>query len=126
MSMDNRPLSPHLQVYRLPFTALTSISHRISGVLLSGGALILVYWVVAAAAGRQSHATASAILGSLPVQVLLFVWTFVLFYHLCNGIRHLFWDAGYGFDLETAQRSGQAVIGGAAALTLVAWLIALV
>ena len=126
MSTDNRPLSPHLQVYRLPFTALTSISHRISGVLLSGGALVLVYWVVAAAAGPESYATARALLGSVPVQLLLFAWTFVLFYHLCNGIRHLFWDAGYGFDLDTAQRSGQAVIGGAVALTLIAWLIALV
>ncbi len=126
MSTDNRPLSPHLQVYRLPFTALTSISHRISGVLLSGGALVLVYWVVATAAGPQAYATANAILGSLPVQVLLFVWTFVLFYHLCNGIRHLFWDAGYGLSLQAAQRSGQTVIGAAVALTLLAWLIALV
>ena len=126
MSTDNRPLSPHLQVYRLPFTALTSISHRISGVLLSGGALVLVYWVVATAAGPQAYATANASLGSLPVQLLLFVWTFVLFYHLCNGIRHLFWDAGYGFSLQAAQRSGQTVIGAAVALTLLAWLIALV
>ena len=126
MSTDNRPLSPHLQVYRLPFTALTSISHRISGVLLSGGALVLVYWVVAAAAGPQAYATASSILSSLPVQVLIFLWTFVLFYHLCNGIRHLVWDVGQGFDLKTAQRSGQIAIGGAAALTLIAWLIALV
>ena len=126
MSTDNRPLSPHLQVYRLPFTALTSISHRISGVLLSGGALVLVYWVVATAAGPQAYATANAILGSLPVQLLLFAWTFVLFYHLCNGIRHLFWDAGYGLSLEAAQRSGQTVIGAAVALTLLAWLIALV
>ncbi|KAF0282358.1 succinate dehydrogenase, cytochrome b556 subunit [Spiribacter roseus] len=126
MSTDNRPLSPHLQVYRLPFTALTSISHRISGVLLSGGALVLVYWVVAAAAGPQAYATASSILSSLPVQVLIFLWTFVLFYHLCNGIRHLIWDVGYGFDLKTAQRSGQIAIGAAAALTLIAWLIALV
>ncbi len=126
MSTDNRPLSPHLQVYRLPFTALTSISHRISGVLLSGGALVLVYWVIAAAAGPQAYATASTILSSLPVQVLIFLWTFVLFYHLCNGIRHLVWDVGYGFDLRTAQRSGQIAIGAAAALTLIAWLIALV
>ncbi|KAF0284153.1 succinate dehydrogenase, cytochrome b556 subunit [Spiribacter roseus] len=126
MSTDNRPLSPHLQVYRLPFTALTSISHRISGVLLSGGALVLVYWVVAAAAGPQAYATASSILSSLPVQVLIFLWTFVLFYHLCNGIRHLVWDVGYGFDLKTAQRSGQIAIGAAATLTLIAWLIALV
>ena len=126
MSTDNRPLSPHLQVYRLPFTALTSISHRISGVLLSGGSLVLVYWVLAVAGGPESYRTASAILGSLPVQVLMFIWTLVLFYHLCNGIRHLVWDAGHGFELEQAERSGQIAIGAAVALTLLAWLIALV
>lgn len=126
MSSDNRPLSPHLQVYRLPFTAITSISHRISGVMLSAGALVLVYWVFAAAAGPQAYASASALLGSLPVQLLMFIWSFVLFYHLCNGIRHLVWDAGYGFDLESARRGGQIVIASAVALTLVAWLIALV
>mgnify|MGYP006286380997 CR=1 FL=1 len=126
MSTDNRPLSPHLQVYRLPFTALTSISHRISGVLLSGGSLVLVYWVLAAAAGPESYQTASAILGSLPVQILLFLWTFILFYHLCNGIRHLVWDAGRGLEVETAERTGQIAIGAAVALTLIAWLIALV
>jgi len=126
MSSDNRPLSPHLQVYRLPFTALTSISHRVSGVLLAGGALALVYWVVAAAAGPSNYVVANQIFASWPVQLLMLVWTFVLFYHLCNGIRHLFWDAGYGFELQTAQRSGQAVIVGAALLTGIAWLVALV
>ena len=126
MSTDNRPLSPHLQVYRLPFTALTSISHRISGVLLSAGALVLVYWVLAAAAGPASYASASSLLGSLPMQLLMLLWTFVLFYHLCNGIRHLFWDAGYGFELESAKRSGQAVLVGAFLLTGLGWFIALV
>lgn len=126
MSIDNRPLSPHLQVYRLPFTAITSISHRISGALLAAGSLVLVYWVAAVAAGAERYATASAVLGSVPVRLLMFVWTFILFYHMCNGVRHLFWDAGYGFDLAVAQRSGQAVIGGAVALTLITWLIVLI
>lgn len=126
MSTADRPLSPHLQVYRLPFNALTSISHRISGALLAAGSLVLVYWVLAVAAGPEAYAGAQAFLGSLPVQLLMLLWTFALFYHLCNGIRHLFWDAGYGFELETARRSGQAVIGAAVLLTLFAWLIALV
>ena len=126
MSTDNRPLSPHLQVYRLPFTAITSISHRISGALLAAGSLVLVYWVAAVAAGAERYAGASAVLGSVPVRLLMFIWTFILFYHLCNGVRHLFWDAGYGFDLAVAQRSGQAVIGGAGALTLITWLIVLI
>ncbi len=125
MSSDNRPLSPHLQVYRLPFTALTSISHRISGVMLSGGALVLVYWVFAAASGPKAYAQASGLLGSFPMQVLMFIWSFVLFYHLCNGIRHLVWDAGHGFDLAAARRGGQIVIASAGVLTLLAWLIAL-
>ncbi|MRH77744.1 succinate dehydrogenase, cytochrome b556 subunit [Spiribacter sp. C176] len=126
MSIDNRPLSPHLQVYRLPFTAITSISHRISGALLAAGSLVLVYWVAAVAAGAERYAAASALLGSVPVRLLMFVWTFILFYHLCNGVRHLFWDAGYGFDLAVAQRTGQAVIAGAVALTLITWLIVLI
>lgn len=126
MSIDNRPLSPHLQVYRLPFTAITSISHRISGALLAAGSLVLVYWVAAVAAGAERYAAASAVLGSVPVRLLMFVWTFILFYHLCNGVRHLFWDAGYGFDLAVAQRTGQAVIAGAVALTLITWLIVLI
>lgn len=126
MSIDNRPLSPHLQVYRLPFTAITSISHRISGALLAAGSLVLVYWVSAVAAGAERYAAASAVLGSVPVRLLMFVWTFILFYHLCNGVRHLFWDAGYGFDLAVAQRTGQAVIAGAVALTLITWLIVLI
>lgn len=126
MSTDNRPLSPHLQVYRLPFTAITSISHRISGALLAAGSLVLVYWVAAVAGGAERYAAANAVLGSVPVRLLMFVWTFVLFYHLCNGVRHLFWDAGYGFDLAVAQRAGQAVIGAAAALTLLTWLIVLI
>ncbi|WP_440995580.1 succinate dehydrogenase, cytochrome b556 subunit [Arhodomonas sp. SL1] len=124
MQTDNRPLSPHLQIYRLPFTALTSISHRASGVLLSVGALVLVYWLAALAGGPASHASASAVLGNWFVQLLMFLWTFALFYHLCNGIRHLFWDAGYGFELETARKSGVAAIVAAAVLTLVAWIIA--
>lgn len=126
MSIDNRPLSPHLQVYRLPFTAITSISHRISGALLAAGSLVLVYWVAAVAAGAERYAAASEVLGSVPVRLLMFVWTFILFYHLCNGVRHLFWDAGYGFDLAVAQRTGQAVIAGAVALTLITWLIVLI
>lgn len=126
MSTDNRPLSPHLQVYRLPFTAITSISHRISGALLAAGSLVLVYWVAAVAGGAERYTAASAVLGSVPVRVLMFVWTFILFYHLCNGVRHLFWDAGYGFDLAVVQRTGQAVIGAAVVLTLITWLIVLI
>ena len=119
----SRPLSPHLQIYRLPFTALMSISHRASGVLLAAGSLVLVYWLGAVASGPDAFADAQALLGSIPGRALLLVLTFALFYHLGNGIRHLFWDAGLGFELRTARSSGILVIVAAAVLTLVAWVL---
>ena len=123
MSSSNRPLSPHLQVYRLQWTMLLSISHRITGVGLALGTLLLVYWLAAAAGGPESFATAQAIVGSFVGRLLLFGWTFALFYHFCNGIRHLVWDAGYGFELDTAYRSGLAVLGASVALTLFSWIL---
>ena len=117
----NRPLSPHLQVYRLPLPALMSISHRATGVLLTAGSLVLVYWLAAVASGPDAFAGAQALLASTPGRALLLVFTFSLFYHLGNGIRHLFWDAGLGFELRTAHASGVLVIVAAAVLTVVAW-----
>ena len=117
----SRPLSPHLQVYRLPLTALMSISHRATGMLLVVGSLVLVYWLAAVASGADTFANAQALLGSVPGRVLLLAVTFSLFYHLGNGIRHLFWDAGLGFELRTAHRSGVVVIVAAIALTVIAW-----
>ena len=117
----SRPLSPHLQVYRLPLLALMSISHRATGVLLVAGSLVLVYWLAAVASGPEAFASAQALLGSLPGRALLLLVTFSLFYHLGNGIRHLFWDAGVGFELRTARASGMLVIVAAIVLTVVAW-----
>ena len=116
-----RPLSPHLQVYRLPLPALLSISHRATGVVLAAGSLVLVYWLAALAGGPDAFADAQALLGSIPGRVLLLVLTFSLFYHLGNGIRHLFWDAGLGFELRTAHASGVVVVAAAIVLTLAAW-----
>ena len=116
-----RPLSPHLQIYRLPLPALLSISHRATGVLLAAGSLVLVYWLAAVASGPDAFAKAQALLGSLPGRAFLLVVTFSLFYHLGNGIRHLFWDAGLGFELRTAHASGVLVIIAAVVLTLAAW-----
>ena len=123
MASANRPLSPHLQVYRFQWTMALSISHRITGVGLALGTLLLVYWLAAAAAGPEAFATAQAVIGSFLGRLLLFGWTFALFYHLCNGIRHLVWDAGYGFELETAYRSGLVVIAASAVLTLLSWIL---
>jgi len=125
MQTDNRPIAPHLQIYRLPLNAVLSISHRLTGLTLSLGSLVLVAWLVAAASGSEAYATAGAVLGSIPIQILMFLWTFALFYHLCNGVRHLFWDAGYGFDLTVTRRTGMAALGTAAVLTVAAWTIAL-
>jgi succinate dehydrogenase / fumarate reductase cytochrome b subunit len=118
-----RPLSPHLQVYRWQLTSVLSILHRITGVALAIGTLLLVYWLVATAAGPMAFATAQEIIGSVPGRLLLFGWTVALFYHLLNGIRHLMWDAGRGFELRTAYASGWAVVTGAVALSLLAWIV---
>ena len=125
MSQTNRPLSPHLQVYRPQLTSVLSISHRATGVALGAGSVVLALWLLALAGGPDSFATASAILGSIPGKLLMFLFTYALFYHLCNGVRHLFWDAGYGFELETAYASGKAVLAASAVLTVVVWGVAL-
>ncbi len=121
MSNTQRPLSPHLQVYRPQLTSVMSISHRITGIANAVGALVLVLWLVAAAAGPERYAGFTAALTSLPGRLLMLLWTYSLFYHLCNGVRHLFWDAGKGFELRQAYASGYAVIGASVALTLITW-----
>lgn len=121
MAADNRPLSPHLQVYRPQITSVLSILHRISGVILSFGIVVLVCWLAAAAAGDQSYETAKGILGSIPGRVLLFGWTLAFFYHFLNGIRHLEWDTGRGFEIPQVIRSGWTVVILAGFLTLLFW-----
>jgi succinate dehydrogenase / fumarate reductase cytochrome b subunit len=123
MPSHPRPTSPHLQIYRPQLTAITSILHRITGVILAVGTLALVYWLAAAAMGDQSFDTAQAIAGSWIGRLALFGWTLAFFYHFFNGIRHLAWDAGWGFELPAAYRSGWAVIIGTVVLTLLAWII---
>jgi succinate dehydrogenase cytochrome b subunit len=122
MPSQERPLSPHLQVYRWQLTSVMSILHRVTGVALAVGALLLVYWLIAVAAGPDAFATAQGFIGSILGRLLLFGWTVALFYHLCNGIRHLFWDAGRGFELRTAYASGWAVVIVAAALSVITWI----
>jgi succinate dehydrogenase / fumarate reductase cytochrome b subunit len=122
MHSDNRPLSPHLQVYKPQLTSTLSILHRLMGIALAVGSLLLVYWLIAAATGPTAFAAVQQFNASWLGRLLLFGWTFALFYHLCNGIRHLVWDAGHGFDLPQVYRSGWLVILGACALTVLAWL----
>jgi len=126
METRNRPLSPHLQIYRPQITSVMSISHRVSGVALSVGSLLLIYWLVALAAGPEAHAGAQTVLGSWFGRLVLFAFTLALFYHLCNGIRHLFWDAGHGFQMASVYRSGYAVLAASAGLTVLVWVTALI
>ena len=115
----DRPLSPHIQVYRPQITSVLSIAHRLTGVALTAGTLLLTWWLVAAAYGPNAFATAQAFIASWLGQLLLWAFTFALFYHFGNGIRHLAWDFGWGFELETLRASGIAILIFAAGATLV-------
>jgi succinate dehydrogenase / fumarate reductase cytochrome b subunit len=122
-----RPLSPHLQVYdMLQITSALSISHRITGVAWSVGLLILVWWLVAAAAGPAAYAAVSWFLSSWLGLLGLFGLTAVAWFHTWNGLRHLAWDAGFGFDLPTTHRSGRAVLVATGVATVLTWLIAII
>lgn len=125
MTSDPRPLSPHLQIYRWQLTSVLSILHRFAGVALTLGAILLVWWLGAAADGPESYARVQAFLGSWFGRLLLFGWSLALFYHLCNGLRHLWWDTGHGFELKTAYATGWTVVGATIALTLIAWTLGL-
>lgn len=121
MTPAERPLSPHLQIYKPQLTSMLSISHRLTGVALGLGTLFLVWWLVAAATGDAAFATVQAFFGSWLGLLLLFGWTFSFFFHLCNGVRHLMWDTGHGLDLHTTYVTGWAVLGASGALTLLAF-----
>jgi len=122
MATPERPLSPFMH-YRWQYTNTTSILHRITGIVLSLCFFVLVYWLAAAAAGPERYATAVACIGSPLMQVLLVVGLFSFCYHLLNGIRHLFFDAGYGFELPVARRTGWAAFIGSLVLTGVLWVV---
>ena len=123
MAHNDRPLSPDLQIYRPQLTSVLSITHRLTGIALSIGSPLLVAWLIVAAGGPSAYAVLHGFLASWLGLLLLLGWTFSFFFHLCNGIRHLFWDAGYGFDLRTIYASGWAVVAISIGLTLIAWII---
>ncbi len=125
MSESSRPLSPHLQVYRFQLTMALSILHRLTGIFLSGGMVMLAFWLVTAAIGGEPYGWSQWFLSSWLGYGLLFAWSFCLFFHLCNGIRHLFWDLGLGFELRLAYASGYLVVLAAFALTGASWAIGL-
>ncbi len=121
MSSTSRPLSPHIGIYRPQITSVLSILHRATGVFLCFGAVVFAWWAVALSLGPEPYAAVRSALGSWFGRLLLFAWTFSFFFHLCNGVRHLFWDAGIGFELRTVHASGMAVVAASIALTIVAF-----
>jgi len=125
MAAGNRPLSPHLQVYRPEWTSILSIIHRATGVTLSIGAVYIAWWLVSAATGEAYYESFMWFAGSIVGNLLFMGFTFCLFYHLCNGLRHLAWDTGRNLELESAYKSGLAVLAGACVLTAIAWIAAL-
>jgi succinate dehydrogenase / fumarate reductase cytochrome b subunit len=110
MSSVKDPLSPHLGIYRWQITMLLSITHRATGVFLSLGLLLLAYWLLALASGPETYAAVSMHVNAWYGELAWLLFTFSLYLHLCNGVRHLFWDVGIGFEIQTSFASGYAVV----------------
>jgi succinate dehydrogenase / fumarate reductase cytochrome b subunit len=126
MASSSRPISPHLQIYRLPLTVVLSISHRITGAFLVLGVLLFVALLIGAAAGPDAYESVHRHIAAWYGQLLLFLSTFALFFHFCNGIRHLVWDAGFGYEYPTVNLSAYVALGATVGLTLLVWIVALV
>lgn len=116
-----RPMSPNIQIYRPQLTSVLSIANRMTGIALGAYAVALVAWLISVAAGPATYATVQALIGSWLGQILLLGCIFCLFLHLCGGIRHLAWDAGYGFSLGAIYASGWAVVAASLILTALTW-----
>ena len=123
MNTSNRPLSPHIQVYKMPLSAKLSILHRLTGLGLSFGAVVLVLWLFSLAYMSDTAILIYTFFSSSFGKIILMAWTFAFFYHFCNGIRHLFWDVGKGFEIKQVNRSGVIVLITAVLLTVVTWLV---
>jgi len=121
MSNNGRPLSPHLSIYRWPITMTLSILHRVTGVGLSVGFVVLAAWLFGAASGVEPYTGFIAMMGTVVGKVLLVGWSFAFFFHLSNGIRHLVWDVGYGFEISQANASAWFVLLASAAMTGLFW-----
>lgn len=120
-----RPLSPHLQVYKWPVSMALSIGHRISGVGLAIGTLLMTWWLVAAALSNGAFAAVQGVLSSVIGVLALMAWTAALIFHLFSGIRHLMWDIGIGFDDRSYRTSGWTVVVAVVAVTLIVWAVGL-
>lgn len=125
MSERKRPTSPHITIYKNPITSYLSMGHRVAGVFLSVGMLLLIYWLVALAGGKESFATAQAIFGSFIGQLIMFGFSFAFFYYFCTAVRHIVWDFGYGFEMKTAEKTGIIALGASIVMTILFWIILL-
>ncbi len=123
MASVRGPLSPHLTVYKWQITMVLSILHRATGVFLSIGLLLLSYWLLSVASGSESFDTISNHLNTWYGKVVLIAFTFSIYLHLCNGIRHLFWDAGLGFEIKTSNVTGYITAITSILLTVLSWVI---
>ena len=127
MAQASRPLSPHLQIYRWYFTMALSIAHRVTGIALTVGLLLLTWWLVALASGPDSFATVQAVMDNFLGGLILFGFTLALFLHALNGVRHLVWDLGYGIDKDAAHTD--RLLGARrrpSVLTLLTWILILI
>jgi len=118
---QNRPMSPFTTVWRWHVTMVTSILHRLSGIVLGGGSVLITLWVWALAAGEKRYEQVMGLLGSWPGKIVLFAFSLALFFHLLNGVRHLVWDSGRGYDKESANQSAWLVMALSLVLTLILW-----
>lgn len=126
VNRGNRPLSPHLQIYRPQISSVLSIFHRITGVGLGLGAAVVIWFFVAAASPYPDVLEVfNDVMTSWIGLFVLFGFTASLWYHTLNGIRHLFWDMGFGFELDVMAKSGMAVLAGTVVLTILTFIIAL-
>lgn len=121
MTKKERPLSPHLMIYKPQITSVLSITHRMTGVALSAGLLLIVWWLAALVCGPEMFETVQTCMRHWTGQIVLIGFSWALFYHLSNGIRHLFWDMGYGFEMVNVHRSGWAVVILSVLLTASLW-----
>jgi succinate dehydrogenase / fumarate reductase cytochrome b subunit len=123
MSNTERPLSPHLSIYRWPITMTLSILHRATGVALTVGLIVLALWLLSAATGPGDYERFVGVMSTLPGQLLLIGWSFAFFYHLANGVRHLVWDTGRGLGIRQANASAWFVLLLAFAMTVMFWMM---
>ena len=123
---QNRPLSPHLSIYKLTPTMMMSIVHRITGGALYFGTFLVAWWLIAAAAGPAYFEFANGIFGSIIGRLVLFGYTWALLHHMLGGLRHLVWDTGHGLDKHVSTKMAWLVLAGSISLTIILWAIALI